>query len=140
MPTRTADTEPAITGNHPVAVKFFTAIARERFTGELIELRYRLEDGHRMGQIFERPSRVGALARRAIALSERVIVRIPFTGDAGNFQLQPALHAQPAARHGARERAHATHQVPARSAGRHRRGRPRPGQQHGHATVAYWGG
>jgi hypothetical protein len=44
--------------------------------GELLELRYRLDDGQGMGQVFERPTRLRGLARRAIALGRRTDVYV----------------------------------------------------------------
>ncbi len=53
---------------HQTATRFLAVLAGSAGRGELLELRYRLDDGQRMGQIFERPTRVRALATRAIAL------------------------------------------------------------------------
>ena len=58
------------------ALLFLTAIARDHRRGELIELRYRLDDGQRMGQLFDRPSDPRGLATRAIALSARTDVYV----------------------------------------------------------------
>ena len=43
----------------------------ESQTADQLELRYRLEDGQRMGQVFDRPERLRGLATRAIALARR---------------------------------------------------------------------
>ena len=47
-----------------------------RDRGELLELRYRLDDGQRMGQVFDRPTGVRGLATRAIALGRRTDVYV----------------------------------------------------------------
>jgi hypothetical protein len=61
---------------HETAVRFLTALAGRAARGELLELRYRLEDGQRMGQIFDRPDRLRGLATRAIALGRRTDVYV----------------------------------------------------------------
>src|SRR3954468_13457067 len=43
---------------------------------EFLELRYRLDDGQRMGQLFERPERLRGLATRALALGRRTDVYV----------------------------------------------------------------
>lgn len=58
------------------ALLFMTTICRDHKRGDLIELRYRLEDGQRMGQIFEHPRRVKALAIRAIELGRHTDVYV----------------------------------------------------------------
>ena len=71
----TADTNPALSaGRHAVAARFLSALAGDERAEELLELRYRLEDGYRMGQLFARPDRVRALATRALALGRRTDV------------------------------------------------------------------
>lgn len=42
----------------------------------MLELRYRLNYGQRMGQIFDRPTRLRGLATRAIALGRRTDVYV----------------------------------------------------------------
>src|SRR3954471_16401480 len=64
------------TTRHETAVRFLVALAGTAHRGELIELRYRLDDGQRMGQVFERPDRVRGLATRAIALGRRTDVYV----------------------------------------------------------------
>lgn len=59
---------------HETAVQFLAMLAGEPDPNELLELRYRLEDGHGMGQVFDRPSRLRGLATRAIALGRRTDV------------------------------------------------------------------
>jgi hypothetical protein len=64
------------TTRHETAVRFLATLAGTAGCGELIELRYRLEDGRRMGQVFERPERLRGLATRAIALGRRTDVYV----------------------------------------------------------------
>ena len=64
------------TTRHETAVRFLAALAGTPHRGELLELRYRLEDGQRMGQVFDRPDRVRGLATRAIALGRRTDVYV----------------------------------------------------------------
>ena len=61
---------------HNTATRFLTALAGTAAGGELLELRYRLQDGQRMGQVFESPARVRGLATRAIALGRRTDVYV----------------------------------------------------------------
>src|SRR6188472_88400 len=62
----TAPTDPTSRRDrHAVAARFLTALAGEERADELLELRYRLDDGYRMGQVFARPSRARGLATRA---------------------------------------------------------------------------
>jgi hypothetical protein len=56
---------------HETAARFLAALAGTTNHGQLIELRYRLDDRQRMGQVFESPSRLRGLATRAIALGRR---------------------------------------------------------------------
>jgi hypothetical protein len=64
------------TTRHETAARFLAALAGTAHRGELIELRYRLEDGQRMGQGFDRPDRLRGLATRAIALGRRTDVYV----------------------------------------------------------------
>jgi hypothetical protein len=64
------------TTRHDTATRFLAALAGAAHRGELIELRYRLDDGQRMGQVFERPDRLRGLATRAIALGRRTDVYV----------------------------------------------------------------
>src|SRR5215217_5672895 len=64
------------TTRHETATGFLAALAGSAGRGELLELRYRLEDGQRMGQVFDRPDRLRALATRAIALGRRTEVYV----------------------------------------------------------------
>jgi hypothetical protein len=61
---------------HDTAARFLAALAGTAQRGDLIELRYRLEDGQRMGQVFDRPDRLRGLATRAIALGRRTDVYV----------------------------------------------------------------
>jgi hypothetical protein len=61
---------------HTTVTRFLRALAGAAGRGELLELRYRLEDGQRMGQVFYRPDRRSGLATRAIALGRRTDVYI----------------------------------------------------------------
>jgi hypothetical protein len=64
------------TTRHETAARFLAAIAGAAGRGELLELRYRLDDGQRMGQVFDRPDRLRGLATRAIALGRRTDVYV----------------------------------------------------------------
>jgi len=64
------------TTRHEAVTQFLAALARQANRGELLELRYRLDDGQRMGQVFERPTRLRGLATRAIALGRRTDVYV----------------------------------------------------------------
>src|SRR3954451_20060968 len=56
--------------------EFLAALAGRAGGWELIELRYRLADGQRMGQLFEPATRLRRLATRAIALGRRTDVYV----------------------------------------------------------------
>jgi hypothetical protein len=64
------------TTRHETATRFLAALAGTAGRGELIELRYRLDDGQRMGQVFDRSDRLRGLATRAIALGRRTDVYV----------------------------------------------------------------
>ena len=64
------------TTRHETATRFLAALAGSARRGELLELRYRLDDGQRMGQVFDRPDRLRGLATRAIALGRRTDVYV----------------------------------------------------------------
>jgi hypothetical protein len=64
------------TTRHQTVTRFLAALAGSADRGELFELRYRLDDGQRMGQVFDRPSRLRGLATRAIALGRRTDVYV----------------------------------------------------------------
>ena len=64
------------TTRHETATRFLAALAGTSGRGELLELRYRLDHGPRMGQIFDRSARPRALATRAIALGRRTDVYV----------------------------------------------------------------
>jgi hypothetical protein len=61
---------------HETAAHFLAALAGRADPNEFLELRYRLEDGQRMGQLFERPERLRGLATRAIFLGRRTDVYV----------------------------------------------------------------
>ena len=61
---------------HQTATEFLASLAGSAGAGELIELRYRLADGRRMGQLFEPPHRLRGLATRAISLGRRTDVYV----------------------------------------------------------------
>src|SRR4051794_33991301 len=56
--------------------RFLTALAGTAGSEELIELRYRLADGQRMGQLFEPVTRLQRLTTRAVALGRRTDVYV----------------------------------------------------------------
>jgi hypothetical protein len=66
------------TTRHRTATRFLAALAGNATAarGELLELRYRLDDGQRMGQVFDRTTRLRGLATRAIALGRRTDVYV----------------------------------------------------------------
>lgn len=59
---------------HETVTRFLAVLAGAGASGELLELRYRLEDGVRMGQVFERREHLRGLATRAIVLGRRTDV------------------------------------------------------------------
>src|SRR4051812_40429421 len=61
---------------HETVSRFLAALAGSAGRGELLELRYRLEDGQRMGQVFDPPTRLRGLATRAVALGRRTDVYV----------------------------------------------------------------
>lgn len=64
------------TTRHESAARFIAALGGTANHGELLELRYRLEGGQRMGQVFDRPSRARSLATRAVMLGRRTDVYV----------------------------------------------------------------
>ena len=50
------------TTRHDTATRFLATLAGTANRRELIALRYRLDDGQRMGQVFYRPDRLRGLA------------------------------------------------------------------------------
>ena len=64
------------TTRHETVSRFLAALAGSAGRGELFELRYRLDDGQRMGQVFDRPTRLRGLATRAVALGRRTDVYV----------------------------------------------------------------
>lgn len=61
---------------HETVTRFLAALAGPRTAGSLIELRYRLDDGVRMGQLFEPPTHLRGLATRAVMLGRRTDVYV----------------------------------------------------------------
>jgi hypothetical protein len=61
---------------HDTVTRFLVALLGPASRSELIELRYRLDDGQRMGQVFDRRDRVRGIATRAIMLGRRTDVYI----------------------------------------------------------------
>jgi hypothetical protein len=61
---------------HETVTRFLAALAGPCDGGELLELRYRLDDGQRMGQLFDHPTRLSGLATRAVALGRRTDVYV----------------------------------------------------------------
>src|SRR4051812_35069148 len=61
---------------HETAARFLAALAGPADPNELLELGCRLEDGQRMGQLFERPERLRGLATRALALGRRTDIYV----------------------------------------------------------------
>src|SRR3954454_15290494 len=63
---------------HQLAAHFLRMLAGgpDGDPGELLELRYRFEDGQRMGQLFEPATRARGLATRALALGRRTDVYV----------------------------------------------------------------
>jgi CHC2 zinc finger len=64
------------TTRHETVTCFLAALGGPANSGELLEMRYRLDDGQRMGQLFDRPARVRGLATRAIVLGRRTEVYV----------------------------------------------------------------
>src|SRR4051812_36263479 len=64
------------TTRHETVTRFLAALAGSAGRGELFELRYRLDDGQPMGQVFAPPTRLRGLATRAVALGGRTDVYV----------------------------------------------------------------
>src|SRR3954447_14168048 len=71
-PTTTTRTR----SRHETVSRFLAVLAGSAGGGELLELRYRLDDGERMGQVFDCPTRLRGLATRAVALGRRTDVYV----------------------------------------------------------------
>ena len=76
MTTPTTDTTPAAKPRQATVLRFLEALAGEAAPGELLELRYRRSDGHRMAQLFEPAHRLRRMANRAVTLSRRTDVYV----------------------------------------------------------------
>jgi hypothetical protein len=61
---------------HDTLVEFLAVLAGDAEPGQFLELRYRLDDGVRMGQVFEPVHRLHGLATRALALGRRTDVYV----------------------------------------------------------------
>jgi RepB DNA-primase from phage plasmid len=61
---------------HTVATRFLAVLAGYAREAELLELRYKLDDGESMGRVFGRTRDVRALARRALTLGSRTDVYV----------------------------------------------------------------
>src|SRR3954454_13017492 len=68
----TATTAPS---RHTTVVRFLEVLAGDGDPGELLELRYRLDDG-RMGQVFHSARRLRGLATRALMLGRSTDVYV----------------------------------------------------------------
>ena len=64
------------TTRHVTVTRFLAALAGSAGRGELLELRYRLDDGQRMGQVFDSTTRLRGLATRAIVLGRHTDVYV----------------------------------------------------------------
>ena len=73
-----ATTTPTQPRPHQLAARFLRVLAGGPAgdPGELLELRYRVGDGQRMGQLFEPAARARGLATRALALGRRTDVYV----------------------------------------------------------------
>jgi hypothetical protein len=67
---------PTTATRHETATRSLGALAGSADRGGLLELRYRLDDGQRMGQVFDRATRLRGLATRAIVLGRRTDVYV----------------------------------------------------------------
>lgn len=76
MTSRLIDMPTTNTRRHEAAARFLSVLAGTDHRGELLELRYRLDDGQRMGQVFEHTARARALATRAVMLGRRTDVYV----------------------------------------------------------------
>src|SRR4051794_3654564 len=73
MTALSTDTTASAASRHDLAASFLAALAGDGDGSELLELRYRLDDG-RMGQVFDSPRRLRGLATRALWLGRRTDV------------------------------------------------------------------
>src|SRR4051812_24748750 len=75
MTALTTSTTTQAGSRHATAARFLAALAGQAGGSELLELRYRLDDG-RMGQVFDSPLRLRGLATRALWLGRRTDVYV----------------------------------------------------------------
>jgi hypothetical protein len=76
MTSPTTHTAEAATSRQATVLRFLEALAGEAAPGELLELRYRRPDGHRIGQLFEPRHRRRRIASRAVTLGRRTDVYV----------------------------------------------------------------
>jgi hypothetical protein len=76
MTAHLTNTTAADNAGQATVLRFLEVLAGDTESGELLELRYRREDGHRMGQLFESPQRLRRMASRAIRLGRRTDVYV----------------------------------------------------------------
>jgi hypothetical protein len=76
MTAHVTDTTAAENVGQATVLRFLELLAGDMQSGELLELRYRREDGYRMGQLFESPRRLRRLASRAVRLGRRTDVYV----------------------------------------------------------------
>ncbi|MBJ7331465.1 MAG: hypothetical protein JHC95_16350 [Solirubrobacteraceae bacterium] len=77
---------------HETVLRFLSALAGDAAADELVELRYRLDEGHGMGQVFYRPSQLRGLATRAIALGRRTDVYVGCAPRTRRYGGRDAVH------------------------------------------------
>jgi hypothetical protein len=76
MTAHVTDTTAPQNVRQAMVLRFLEALAGDSESSELLELRYRREDGHRMGQLFESPRRLRRFASRALRLGRRTDVYV----------------------------------------------------------------
>jgi hypothetical protein len=89
--TATAPTTPSTAGSHRLIRRFLGVLAGDRNPSELLELRYRVGNGQRMGQLFEPPARMCGLAPRALALGRRTTSSSPARRHGGRRAVERAF-------------------------------------------------
>ncbi len=76
MTTSTTPTIEPATKRQATVLRFLETLAGPAGSAELLELRFRRSDGHRMAQVFEPPERLRRLAIRAVTLGRRTDVYV----------------------------------------------------------------